>query len=126
VLDQLLRSAVKQSDMRIDAFDDFAVEFKHKPQDTVRCRVLRPEVDGEIAKSSFSHGYLASNYGNSPSRKQFQAISRGRLDQAPRVLLEPVAGRAEQALRPERNQRKNFEEDPERDRASKVTSARSK
>jgi len=60
VLDQLFRSAVKQSDMRIDALYDLAVEFNHKPQDTMSRRVLRPEIDGEIAKSSFSHGDLAS------------------------------------------------------------------
>ena len=35
--------------MRIDALDDFAVEFENKAQHAVRRRMLRTEVDGEIA-----------------------------------------------------------------------------
>ena len=48
VLDQLFGAAVEQSDMRIDAFDDLAVELHHHPQHAVRRRVLRPEVDRVI------------------------------------------------------------------------------
>ena len=49
VLDQLLGAAVQQADMRIDALDDFAVELEHQAQHAVRRRMLRPEVDREVA-----------------------------------------------------------------------------
>src|SRR4029079_1804454 len=49
VLDQLLGAAMQQPDMRIDAFDDLAVELEHEAQHAVRGRVLRPEIDGEFA-----------------------------------------------------------------------------
>ena len=37
--------------MRIDALDDLAVELQHEAQYAVRSRMLRPEVDGEIAQA---------------------------------------------------------------------------
>ena len=49
VLDQLLGAAVQETDMRIGALDDFAVHFEHQPHDAVRRRVLRPEIQREIA-----------------------------------------------------------------------------
>ena len=49
VLDQLLGAAVKQPDMGVDARDDLAVELQHEAQHAVRCRMLRPEIDGEVA-----------------------------------------------------------------------------
>ena len=49
VLDQLLGAAMQQPDMRIDALDDFAVELQHHAQHAVRGRMLRPEIDGEVA-----------------------------------------------------------------------------
>ena len=45
VLDQLFGAAMQQADMRIDALDDFAVQFEDKPQHAVRRRMLRPEID---------------------------------------------------------------------------------
>ncbi len=48
-LHQLLGAAVQQADVRIDAFDDLAVQLQHQPQHAVRGRVLRAEVDGELA-----------------------------------------------------------------------------
>ena len=53
VLDQLLGAAMQQPDMRIDALDDFAVELEHQAQHAVRGRMLRPEIDGEIAELRF-------------------------------------------------------------------------
>ena len=50
VLDQLLGAAMQQPDMRIDALDDLAVELQHQPQHAVRRRMLRPEIDGEVAE----------------------------------------------------------------------------
>ena len=50
VLDQLLGAAMQQPDMRIDPLDDLAVELEHEAQHAVRGRMLRPEVDGEVAE----------------------------------------------------------------------------
>ena len=55
---QLFGAAMQQTDMRIDALDDFTVEFEHQTQHTVRGRVLRTEVDIEIADLSLSHVQL--------------------------------------------------------------------
>ena len=55
VLDQLLGAAVEQSDMRVDALDHLAVELEHQPQNTMRRRMLRPEVDVEGADVGFRH-----------------------------------------------------------------------
>ena len=55
VLDQLFGAAMQQADMRIDARNDFAVEFQHQTQHAVRRRMLRSEVDGEVAKVLFGH-----------------------------------------------------------------------
>src|SRR5262249_20985510 len=53
--DQLLGAAMQQPDMRIDALHHLAVEFQHQAQHAVRRRVLRPEIDGEVAQLRFSH-----------------------------------------------------------------------
>jgi hypothetical protein len=55
VLDQLLGSTVEQSDMRIDALNDLTVKLEHEAQNAMSRRVLGPEIDGEIADSSFGH-----------------------------------------------------------------------
>jgi hypothetical protein len=55
VLDQLLGAAVQEPDMRIDALDDLAVQLEHQAQHAVRRRMLRPEIDGEVADFGFGH-----------------------------------------------------------------------
>ena len=55
MLDQLLRAAMEEADMRVDALDDLAVELKHQTQHAMRGRVLRAEVDVEVADVGFSH-----------------------------------------------------------------------
>jgi hypothetical protein len=40
---------MQKSDMRIDPFDDFAIQLEHQSQHTMRRRVLRAEVNGEVA-----------------------------------------------------------------------------
>ena len=42
LFDQLFGAAVEQTDMRVDTFDDFAVEFEHETQHPMSCRMLRP------------------------------------------------------------------------------------
>ena len=54
-LHQLLGAAMQEADMRIDAFDHFAVELENEPQNAMRRRMLRPEVDREIAEVWFRH-----------------------------------------------------------------------
>ena len=53
VLDQLFGAPVQQPDMRIDPLHNLAVELEHQTQHAVRRRVLRPEVDREIAERGF-------------------------------------------------------------------------
>ncbi len=55
VLDQLLGAAMQQADVRIDALDHLAVQLQHQPQHAVRGRMLRPEVDVEVADFGFWH-----------------------------------------------------------------------
>ena len=55
VLDQFLGAAVQQPDMRIDAFDNLAVQLHHHPQHAVRRGMLRAEVDGEILDLEIAH-----------------------------------------------------------------------
>ena len=52
--------------MRIDARDDFAVQFKDETQHAVRRRMLRPEVDGKVAKVLFVHGQAFGSAFSSP------------------------------------------------------------
>ena len=66
VLDQLFGAAMQQPDMRIDALDDLAVELQHQAQHAVRRRMLRPEVDVEVADVGFRHqlGFAFSSPGS--------------------------------------------------------------
>ncbi len=48
VFNQLFGATVQQADVRIAAFDDFAVQLHHQPQHAVRRRVLRAEIDHVI------------------------------------------------------------------------------
>ena len=41
--------------MRINSINDFAVQLQHQAQHAVRCRMLRPEVDVELADFGFGH-----------------------------------------------------------------------
>ena len=67
-LDQLFGAAMQQADMRIDARDDLAVQLQHKAQHAVRCRVLRAEIDREIAHvrvvRSWPHTFAFSSPGS--------------------------------------------------------------
>src|SRR5258705_452903 len=61
VLDQLLGAAMQQPEMRVDALDDLAVELQHQAQHAMRRRVLRPEIDGEVAQGCFGHHTLSAS-----------------------------------------------------------------
>ena len=54
--------------MRIDPRDHFAVELQHQTQHAVRGRMLRPEIDGEVAQCCFSHGQTFGPAFSSPGR----------------------------------------------------------
>ena len=45
--------------MRIDALDDFAVEFKHKSQNSMGGWMLGSKVDGEISERVGHHELFA-------------------------------------------------------------------
>jgi hypothetical protein len=47
---------MEKTDMRIDALHNLAIEFEHKAQYAMRRRVLRSEIDGEVAQRSLVHG----------------------------------------------------------------------
>ncbi len=49
LFDQLFSTAMKQTNVRIDALDHLAVKLQHEAQHAVRRRMLRSEVDSEIA-----------------------------------------------------------------------------
>ena len=49
--------------MRVAAFDDFTVKFQHKPQNPVRRRVLRAEVDVEVADLLFARQGVFETFG---------------------------------------------------------------
>jgi hypothetical protein len=53
--------------MRIDARNDLSVELEHEAQNAVGRRVLGPEIDGEIASSSFGHSGPKSTAGATPA-----------------------------------------------------------
>ena len=54
VLGQLFSGAVQQSNVRIGALHNLAIELQHKAQYTVGCRVLRPQIQGIVL--DFGHG----------------------------------------------------------------------
>jgi hypothetical protein len=58
---------MQQADMRIDALDDLAVELQHQAQHAVRRRMLRAEVDVEVADSAIHRGFAVITW---PSRRR--------------------------------------------------------
>ena len=60
---QFLGAAMQQADVRVGAFDDFAVEFQHQTQYAMSGGVLRAEVDRVVA--NFGH-YAAPRWPTSP------------------------------------------------------------
>jgi hypothetical protein len=63
VLDQLLSPAVQQADVRVNALDHFPIKLQHQTQHAVRCGMLGPEVDIELADFCFGHGMLRGQSG---------------------------------------------------------------
>ncbi len=54
VLDQLLGAAMEQADMRVDPLNHLAVELEHQAEHAVGRRMLRAEIDGELALVAFA------------------------------------------------------------------------
>jgi hypothetical protein len=73
VLDQLFGAAVEEADVGINALDDLTIKLKHKAKHAVGCRVLGPEVEGEIADSGFHGGASCRCRGNVGPYQEFQA-----------------------------------------------------
>src|SRR5580704_9178812 len=59
-LHQLFGAAMEETDMRVDALDDFAVEFENEPQDAVRGGMLRTPIKRKSTDRSFAHGGASS------------------------------------------------------------------
>src|SRR5262249_38612520 len=62
VFDQLFRAAMQKPNMRIDSLDHLAVEFQNQPQHAVRRRMLRPEIDREIARCGLGHHAISATF----------------------------------------------------------------
>src|SRR3954452_1938952 len=59
--DQLFGAAVEQPDVRIDPLDDLTIELEDETQHAVRRRMLRAEVDSEIAQARLVvHGFCSA------------------------------------------------------------------
>jgi hypothetical protein len=48
-LHEFLGAAMQEADMRVDPLDHLAVKLEHKAQHAMRRRMLRPEVNREVA-----------------------------------------------------------------------------
>src|SRR4029077_12118234 len=59
---QLLGAAVQEADVRIDPLDHLAVELQNHAQHPVRRRMLRPEIDREVAQRRFRHHPLSATF----------------------------------------------------------------
>jgi hypothetical protein len=46
---------MEETDVRVDALDDFAVEFENQPQDAMRGWMLRSKIDRESADWIVAH-----------------------------------------------------------------------
>src|ERR1700722_6590829 len=54
-LHELFSAAMQEADMRVDPLDHLAVELEHQAQHAMRSRMLRPEVDREVAEVLLVH-----------------------------------------------------------------------
>src|ERR1700722_8979094 len=57
-LHEFLGAAMQEADMRVDALDHFTIKLEHEAQHAMRRRMLRPEVDREVAEILIVHDYL--------------------------------------------------------------------
>src|SRR5436190_1159747 len=73
---------MQETNMRINALDDFTIELQYETQYTMRRRVLGPEIEGKIAQSSFGHSGLASVAGATPATDTGSNFIQLRLHQA--------------------------------------------
>jgi hypothetical protein len=48
VLDEFFGPAMEQSNVRVDALNNLAIEFQNQAQNAMRRRVLRPKIYGEV------------------------------------------------------------------------------
>ncbi len=60
---QLLGAAMQKPDMRVATLDHLAVKLQHEAKNTVRRRVLRAEVDVEVADALFARQGVVEAFG---------------------------------------------------------------
>ena len=75
VLDKLLGTAVEQPDMGINALDDLAVELEDEAQYAMCRRVLRPEIDRELAALGVGGRGFGLSHHASTSASAFAALA---------------------------------------------------
>ena len=61
--------------MRIDALDHLAVKLEHKAQHAMRRRMLRPEVDREVAEVLVGH-WAPRNFSRGGGIREWRMASR--------------------------------------------------
>src|SRR6202049_457760 len=79
MLDQLFGAAVQEADMGIDSSHYLTIKLQHQAQNTVRSRMLRPKVDGEVTECGcFGHDMASAckRMANSEWRIANEIISR--------------------------------------------------
>ena len=54
-LHEFFGAAMQEADMRVDPLDHLAVKLEHEAQHAMRRRMLRPEVDREVAEVLLVH-----------------------------------------------------------------------
>ena len=60
------KTYLQEADMRIDALDDFAIQFEDETQHAMGRGMLRSEVDGKITQVLFVHGQAFGSAFSSP------------------------------------------------------------
>jgi hypothetical protein len=76
MFDQFLSAAMKQSNMRINAFDNLAIEFQDEAQNAMRRGVLRSKIYREIAAWSIGHSDLDCCKANSTRAREVPALTK--------------------------------------------------
>jgi hypothetical protein len=69
---------MQETNMRVNALYDLSVELEYKTQHPMGRWVLGPEIDGEIADSSFGHSGLMLAASATPSRFNWFHEDQGR------------------------------------------------
>ena len=76
VLDELLRAAMQQSDVRVGTLNDLPVELEHQAQHPMGGRMLRPEIERHVLDAALGHTLSLPLPGPGPSRRRAERSGR--------------------------------------------------